>query len=301
MITSRTFRDKWEKNGGAFFAEVLREGSDTQRWIVERNGFASLSDFSNHLRSAARILDAGCGNGRVTALLRTMVAERVEVVGIDLVAADVARENFKGVKNTRFETRDLMDDLTDLGRFDFIYCQEVLHHTENPQLSFRNLRELLAPGGELAIYVYKQKAPVREFVDDYIRSRIAPMSYEDAMVQCRQITEFGKALSDVGIKIKVPSVECLGIDAGEYDLQRLIYHFFAKCYWNGDLPQEESVLVNYDWYHPQTATRHSLAEVEGWFVAANLEIVHSYVDFYGITVRGRDRRISCVGCTDRAT
>ena len=299
--TPRSFRDKWEKNVGAFFVETLREGSDTQRWIVERNGFATLSDFSIHLRSAARILDAGCGNGRVTALLRTLVAEKAEVVGIDLVAADVARENFKGVKNTRFETRDLMGELTDLGRFDFIYCQEVLHHTENPQRGFQNLRELLAPSGELAIYVYKQKAPAREFVDDYIRNSIAAMPYEDAMVQCRQITEFGKALSDVGIKIKVPSVECLGIDAGEYDVQRLIYHFFAKCYWNGDLSQEENVLVNYDWYHPQIATRHSLAEVEGWFRAANLEIVHSCVDFYGITVRGRDRQSSGAVCSDRAS
>jgi SAM-dependent methyltransferase len=288
--TSRSFRDKWEKNADAFYIETLREGSDTQRWILERNGFASLTDFSTHLVGSERILDAGCGNGRVTALLRTLAPEQSEVVGIDLVAADVARENFKDVPRTQFETRDLIGDLSGLGQFDFIYCQEVLHHTADPERGFRNLRELLAPGGELAIYVYKQKAPVREFVDDYIRNRIAAMPYDEAMAQCRQITEFGKALSHAGLKVNVPAVESLGIEAGEYDVQRLIYHFFAKCYWNADVSHEENVLVNYDWYHPQIATRHTLTEVEEWFQAAGLEIEHRCVDFYGITVRGRDRK-----------
>lgn len=288
--TSRSFRDKWEKNTDAFYADTLREGSDTQRWILKRNGFSSLSDFSAHLGGSKRILDAGCGNGRVTALLRTVAPEQAEVVGIDLVAADVARENFKDVPRTHFETRDLIGYLSGLGQFDFIYCQEVLHHTANPALGFRNLRQLLALGGELAVYVYKQKAPVREFVDDYIRNRIAALPYDEAMAQCRQITEFGKALSEAGVKVRVPAVESLEIEAGEYDVQRLIYHFFAKCYWNPDVSHEENVLVNYDWYHPQIATRHTLSEIEAWFQAAGLEIEHRCVDFYGITVRGRDRR-----------
>jgi SAM-dependent methyltransferase len=285
--TSRSFREKWEKNASAFYAETLREGSDTQRWIVERNGFASPSHFADYLSNKKRILDAGCGNGRVTALLRMLAPEQAEVVGMDLVAADVARANFKDVPRTHFETRDLLGDLTGLGQFDFIYCQEVLHHTANPEQGFRNLRDLLLPGGEIAIYVYKQKAPVREFVDDFIRDRIASMPYDEAMAQSRQITDLGRALSEANIKVSVPAVDVLGIEAGEYDVQRLIYHFFAKCYWNPDVTHEENVLVNYDWYHPQVATRHTLAEVEQWFISAGLAIEHGHVDFYGITVRGR--------------
>lgn len=79
----------------------------------------------------------------------------------------------------------------------------------------------------------------------------------------------------------------LGIEAGRYDVQRLIYHFFMKCYWNSDLTYDENVAVNYDWYHPQIATRHTSAEVEEWFVAAGLDIFHRFSDFYGITMRGR--------------
>jgi SAM-dependent methyltransferase len=95
-----SFRDKWEKNPDAFFAETLREGSETQRWIIERNGFGSLADFKDHLADRTRILDAGCGNGRVTALLRMSAPENVEIVGIDLVGAGVATENFKDIPLT---------------------------------------------------------------------------------------------------------------------------------------------------------------------------------------------------------
>jgi 2-polyprenyl-3-methyl-5-hydroxy-6-metoxy-1,4-benzoquinol methylase len=80
----------------------------------------------------------------------------------------------------RFEQRDLLNDLTSLGQFDFIYCQEVLHHTEDPARAFRNLCKLLLPGGEIAIYVYKRKAPTREWVDDCIRDELSPVPYEEA-------------------------------------------------------------------------------------------------------------------------
>lgn len=285
--TAVSFRDKWEKNSDAFWVETLREGSDTQRWILERNGFGSRDEFAVYLEDRKRILDAGCGNGRVTALLRSLAPKASELVGIDLVGADVARDNFKGVPRVHFETCDLIEDLSGLGLFDFIYCQEVLHHTVDPVRAFQNLRDILAPGGEIAIYVYKQKAPGREFMDDYIRNKIASFSYEEAMTQCRQIMEFGKVLSEYRFKVRVPAVDLFGIEEGEYDIQRLVYHFFAKCYWNSGLSDDENTLINYDWYHPQIASRHTLGEVESWFEMNDLEIRHRYVDYYGITVRGR--------------
>jgi len=285
--TERSFADKWRKNPQGFLDETLREGSDTQRWILNRNGFASQQELRAFLVGKRRILDGGCGNGRVTALLRRLAPDAAEIVGIDLVAADVARRNLAGAANVKFETRDLLGDLSGLGRFDFIYSQEVLHHTADPKRAFLNLCSLLEPGGEVAIYVYKAKAPVREFVDDYVRDRIAGLPYEEAMRVSREITELGRTLSATGAKVSVPAVPLLGIEAGEYDVQRFIYHFFMKCYWNPDLPFDENAVINYDWYHPQLATRHTREEVEGWFREAGLTVTQQCVDFYGITMRGR--------------
>ena len=284
--THTTFRDKWRNNPDVAFEQTLREGSEIQRWILARNGFASLRALAAHLAGKASILDAGCGNGRVTALLAQNAAPQTRIVGIDFSSAPVARENLKGFPNVTVEERDLLADLAGLGQFDLIYCQEVLHHTADPARAFANLVGLLAPGGELAIYVYKLKAPVREFTDDYLRGKLSGMSYEDAMKVSRAVTEIGRQLAAVKETVTVPGAEPLGIAAGTYSVQRFVYHFFMKCFWNDELSFEENAVINYDWYHPQLATRHTVEEVRGWFASAGLDVVHEFVDEYGVTMRG---------------
>lgn len=285
--TARSFSDKWHKNTDLAFANTLNPDSDIFHWITGRNGYSNKEELKAFLATKHRILDAGCGNGRVTALLRSYSdPETTQVVGIDLTAADVAAKNLENYKNVQFFTKNLQDDLTELGKFDYIYCQEVLHHTGNARKGFDNLVKLLKPGGEIAIYVYKKKAPVREFVDDYIREKIAGMDYEAAMQQCNQITALGKALTEQNIKLQVPAVDILEIPAGEYDLQRFVYHFFAKIFWNNEFNFDDNAVINYDWYHPQDCTRHTIDEVREWFLDNGLTINHEFVDFYGITVKG---------------
>jgi len=284
--TARSFRDKWENNPDLAFSETLREGSDIFNWILGRNGFTSPDAWRQWLSTRARILDAGCGNGRVTALLQKYAPASAHIVGIDLAAAHVAEQNLLGMPNVTFFEQDLLGDLSALGAFDLIYCQEVLHHTTDPRRAFLNLTGRLAPGGEIAIYVYKVKAPLREHADDYVRERIAELPYEQAIATMQQVTAFGKALAAARHTVTIPAVDLLGIEAGEYDVQRLIYHFFLKCFWNPALDFAANTAINYDWYHPQLCTRHTAAEVEEWFGDAGLSIVHRMVDHYGITMRG---------------
>jgi SAM-dependent methyltransferase len=288
--TVETFRTKWEHNKTLAFEETLKEGSDLFSWILGRNGFSSTEEIRIYLENKRRILDAGCGNGRVTALLRRYAPKEAEIVAFDIVSTEFARENLEAYglsEGVRFFEKDLLGDLSDLGKFDFIYCQEVLHHTPDPEKALMNLRTLLSPAGEMAIYVYKVKAPVREFVDDYVRGKISDLDYSEAIRACEQITALGKVLSEYGITLKAPGVDVLGIEEGTYDLQRFIYHFFMKCFWNSDLTFQENAAINYDWYHPKIASRHSVEEVRGWFKRAGLKIVHEHVDLYGITMRGR--------------
>src|SRR5690606_27910759 len=99
----------------------------------------------------------------------------------------------------------------------------------------------------IAIYVYKKKAAAREYMDDYVRDRISGLSYEEALKHCRAITDLGRALAEAKVEITVPGVPLLGIEAGRYDLQRFLYHFFMKCYWNPGMSYDENVAINYDW------------------------------------------------------
>ncbi|MFH0732513.1 MAG: class I SAM-dependent methyltransferase [Candidatus Omnitrophota bacterium] len=286
--TTKSFRNKWFRNKKLAFAETLRENSDIFLWILRRNGFKSAGAFKRYLSEKKRILDAGCGNGRVTALMRKYTDPRdTQIIGIDKVSARVARENLLSCKNVSIFSKDLLKDLSSLGKLDFIYCQEVLHHTGNPLKAFKNLCSCLERGGEIAIYVYRKKSPTREYADDYIRSKVSCLGYKKAMKECEQITRLGKQLSESNVKIKIPNVDVLQIIKGEYTLQRFVYHFFMKCFWNPKLSFKENVAINYDWYHPQDASRHTVEEVRSWFKKAGLRTVHEHVDFYGITIRGR--------------
>ena len=285
--TAKSFHDKWHQNKDLAFQSTLKEGSDIQNWILTRNGWNTLNGLKDFLDNKKTILDAGCGNGRVTALLSMNAPLDSKITGIDLTAADVAAENLHGIKNTSFYTKDLMVDNSDLGKFDFIYCQEVLHHTNNPFQSFSNLVKYnLSKKGTIAIYVYKKKAAVREFTDDFIRDKIANMPYEEVMKHCDQITKFSKNISEHKQEFYCPEIELLGIPAGNYTPQRFIYHFFMKCFWSEELNFEQNSAINYDWYHPQNCTRHNMNEINEWYDRNNLEVTHAYEDFYGITMHG---------------
>ena len=284
--TARTFSDKWGHNPALAFEQTLDETSEFATWILTRNGWTDGAGLAAYLTERRRILDAGCGNGRVTALLQRHAPQDSEILGIDLTAAEVARENLANLPNVTVQEGDVLADLSQLGEFDFIYCQEVLHHTPDPRAGLLNLASRLAPGGEMAIYVYRHKAPVREFTDDYLREKISDLPYEAAMEICRNVAELGRSLSELKATVRVPAIEQLGLEEGEYDVQRLLYHFFMKCYWNDELNAEENAAINFDWFHPKLGSRHTADEVREWFADAGLEVVHEHVDPYGITMRG---------------
>lgn len=285
--TKGSFGSKWSENPNLSFHELLDENFEITQWVLRRNGFSSFHEFKSWLGEGTRILDGGCGNGRVTQLLATL-APNSEIVGID-INPDIAALNLQNFKNVTIHYQDLLNLDQELGLFDRIYCQEVLHHTADPKLGFSNLVDKLLPGGEIAIYVYKIKGPIREYVDEYIRGLVSELPWESAAPLIAQITELGRVLSEEDLILEIPEVEILGIKEGRYSIQRFIYHFFLKCFWNESFSFKDNNAVNLDWYHPSLASKHSLEEITSWFEVKNLEIMHSYVDEYGITVRGKKK------------
>jgi len=285
--TKNSFDQKWKNNEDLLIENTLDENSEFFKWIINRNGFATAKDLKIFLSDKDRILDAGCGNGRITAMLQKYSSSNSAILAFDIIESEIAKKNFNHLNRTNFILKDLMLDLSDLGKFDFIYCQEVLHHLENPKVGFENLVKVLKENGEIAIYVYKLKAPIREFADEFIRNKISGLNYEEASNALSEITELGKILSNLNVKVQVPDVKLLDIKKGEYDIQRFIYHFFLKCFWNSTFSFKHNNAVNFDWYHPKLSFKFELEEVKSWFNMNNLEIVHCFEDFYGITIRGK--------------
>ncbi len=285
--TQESFGFKWTNLGG-FGSDGMQE--KVSSWILERYGFGSGAEMRDYFADRARILDAGCGAGLATS---TWLAPGWQRDGSEFVAADIsaaidtARHRLGEIEGTSFVQADILDLPFRAASFDLIFSEGVLHHTPSTERAFAALARLLRPGGEIMIYVYRLKAPAREFVDDHVREQIAGLSPEQAWDALRPLTRLGQALAELDVGVEVPEdVELLGIKKGTYDVQRLLYWHFAKMFWNPTMTFEENNHVNFDWYHPVYAHRHSEADVRRWYADCGIEITHFEAQEAGFTVRG---------------
>ena len=281
--TQQSFGVKWNSQpqwgfeGGS--AKVINE------WLLSKYGWESPEAYQQMVEARHRILDAGTGLGRE--VIRCARANpNALIFGIDLSESVIsAAQNSTDFTRTSILQADLLAPPFAPKSFDLILAEGVLHHTPDTRAALFSLVKLLEPGGEIAFYVYRQKGPAREFCDDFLRDKVTGLPPAEAFEQIQSLTELGKALSAVTRQIDVPAIPLLDIPAGQYSIQRLFYWHFLKCFWNDDLSFEENNLVNFDWYHPRYAHRHTLAEVHGWIEEMNLEPVWINEEEPGITVR----------------
>jgi SAM-dependent methyltransferase len=281
--TAHSFGFKWSRRDSYGSPSALTYYAD---WLVARHGFESVADMRSFF-SGKRTLDAGCGSGFSSSMWLDD-EWRGEFVGVDISdAVDIARETLGHIDGTEFVQADVLALPFEDATFDAVFSEGVLHHTPSTRAALASVSRVVKPGGHLLFYVYRKKAPVREFTDDYIRDRIADLPPEEAWEAMRPLTELGRALSNLHVEVTVPDVPVLGIPAGRYDVQRLVYWHFAKLYWNDDLTFEENLHGNFDWYRPRYAHRQSEGDVRAWCDEEGLAIEHLDVQESGITVRAR--------------
>jgi len=261
-----------------------------REWLVQRYGFGTVGAMRRFFAGRRRVLDAGCGSGFSSSLWMDPAWRgegSAEWVGADLSAAiDIAQHRLGAFPGTHFVQADILQLPFRDAAFDAVYAEGVLHHTPSTECALKAVLKTLAPGGELLFYVYRQKGPVREFTDDYIRGIISRLEPQEAWATLRPLTRLGQALAELRVEVEVPEdIPYLGIIAGRYDVQRLIYWHFAKLYWGEGLTFEESHHVNFDWYHPVYAHRHTEAEVRQWCEDGGLTVIHLDAQESGYTVR----------------
>ena len=142
--------------------------------------------------------------------------------------------------------------------------------------------------GKISVYVYKIKGPMREFADNFIRKSTVKMTEKQCIEFSKEMAILGKNLSKIKKTITIPKdIPLLGIKAGTYDIQRFIYWNFLKCWWSGNVPFEQSIATNFDWYYPEYAYRHSTKEVKKWIKDSKLKITYFNEIESGINVTGK--------------
>jgi ubiquinone/menaquinone biosynthesis C-methylase UbiE len=108
----------------------------------------------------ARVLDVGCGFGDSTRLIAQRVGASGQAVGVDCAERFVAsaREEARAlaIANAEFMVADVQaDDLR--GPYDFAFSRFGTMFFSAPGAALRNLRRALAPGGTLAMVVWRRR------------------------------------------------------------------------------------------------------------------------------------------------
>jgi SAM-dependent methyltransferase len=287
--TADAFGFKWHQLHSFESENALRR---TREWLLERYGDVATAEWWDEYGDEPVLLDAGCGAAVSSLALFGSRLDSVRFVAADISrAVDVAVQRCaaRGVR-----AAFLQDDLTALpfrpDSIDAIFSEGVLHHTDSTRNAIHRIAPLLRSGGRFMFYVYRQKGPIREFTDDYIRGLLQDMPPEQAWEAVEPLTKLGVALGELGVEVEVPEdIALLDIPAGRYDVQRLFYWHVAKAFHHPDLSFDELNHINYDWYAPANAHRQTPEEVRSWCEEAGLEIERERIEEAGITVIARRR------------
>ena len=285
--TKSAFSFKWRKESSykESFYNFMTEWLNKKYGKIEENLKLHTSD------SKPLILDAGCGAGVSTLCYFKNVFDKINLVGVDVSdSIDIFRKNLKKKKINNIGL--MQADLNKLpfkdNTFDFIFSEGVLHHTASTRTAIYRLSKKLKPKGIFMFYVYKKKAPIREFSDDYLRNYLQKFSAKKTWNLLKSLTELGAELGKINQKIVIKNpINYLGIPAGETTVQRLIYWNFLKIFYRDDFSFEECLHVNFDWFMPTNALRQTPENIKNWCEKAKIDIIKLNIEESGMTVVGK--------------
>ncbi len=165
---------------------VLFEKFSRFRWAVT-TGLSAHSDELLGRRpylSGAHVLDVGCGFGDTTQRIARQVGPDGTAVGVDCapnfveVAARDAHQ--AGIANASFFVADVQADKL-RGPYDFLFSRFGTMFFNAPVAALRNMRNVLCPGGELAMIVWRRREdnPWVHEAELRVREIVPVISHED--------------------------------------------------------------------------------------------------------------------------
>jgi 2-polyprenyl-3-methyl-5-hydroxy-6-metoxy-1,4-benzoquinol methylase len=99
------------------------------------------------MKSGAKTLEVGCGNGSISAWLAEQVGPNGRAVAVDLDLSLVETQ----LPNLELRKADIMAAPVDPGSFDIVTARAVLHHVADAEKAITNLVASLRPGGAILL------------------------------------------------------------------------------------------------------------------------------------------------------
>lgn len=272
--TQQAFSEKWKKV--QFGDEDFEKRVQSHRtWYLELFGFRTEDELAQYLRGCRVVIDAGAGKCDKAAWFAELSPSTT------VIAADISDSLFEAVSyyghldNLLYVQCDIGNmPFFGNGVFDYVSCDQTIHHTADPYATFRELVRIADLDKDLAVYVYRKKALPRELLDEHFREYSRSLSHEEVTSLSEQLTDLGKILDSFDQEVIFPDIPLLNIEGGKMSVQRFIYWNFIKCFWNAELGYKNSVIRNFDWYAPSQAFRYSEEEFRRWIQAEDLAEVY---------------------------
>lgn len=133
---------------GAYYERYWRDGAwadnPYERWKTRL-----VRTLASSAPRGARVLDVGCGDGR---LLGELASLGVRPLGVDLSEEAVAQARRRGVDAVRADVDGGALPIEDHA-FDLVLCLDVLEHLFAPDVLRDELRRAVAPGGRVVVAV----------------------------------------------------------------------------------------------------------------------------------------------------
>ncbi len=166
------------RNGGGvpyarfprFHAVMAEDSGQSVLSSLESHILPLVSGLAGRLEKGIRVLDVGCGSGRIPNRLAELYPESF-FVGIDLsaeaMAAARAESSGKRLRNVEFIARDLsdFDETAEPGSFDFITSFDAIHDQARPLNVLKGIHRTLKPDGVYLMQDIRGSSNVRNNIE----------------------------------------------------------------------------------------------------------------------------------------
>jgi len=211
------------------------------------------------------VLDAGCGNGRFSAMAAATGATVIAVDAGD--SAYVAYENLQGLENVTVLKADALNPPFPDDFFDAAYSIGVMQHTGIGPKLLKTLSRIVKPGKPFTVNCYGTGRPSYEFIGRLIRSVVTRISRDNQM-------KFAQFMAWTDRQFRKSE------RIGSW-LRRSAFHRINI------LPTTHHM---FHWYAPKIAEHYSPDQLNEWVANAGTTITKAKPTFHFAEYDDRERR-----------